>query len=118
MRCKVWQTQQETVVLRGQNWIDELWEDVSHAEGDQLPCGRINCLLKSLHELQGQLSFDATDVERRCEALQSSKVTGSIGVAFWSFLMGDADESHPRTIDCECFQRRSNGLALFGVFRH
>jgi hypothetical protein len=93
-RIKIWQFQQQTVVLRGQTSIDELCEDVSHADASQFSCGHINCLLKSLIDLQTQLTFESLDVDRAADSLKSMK--SNIGIAFWSFLMGDSDESDGR----------------------
>jgi hypothetical protein len=72
MRLKIWQFQRQNIAFRGQTMIDELCGDA----------GLIKALLKSLKYLRVLLAFDLS-------AFESSNGFG-IGVAFWSYLMGDA----------------------------
>lgn len=71
MRLKIWHFQQQHIAFRGQTMIDELCADA----------GLIKTLLKSLKHLRGLLAFDLS-------AFESSNSFG-IGLAFWSYLMGD-----------------------------
>jgi hypothetical protein len=104
-REKIWKIQQKEVRLSGKVLINKLCGDNQF----------IDSVLKSLQILQASLEFDESFFQGTSEKMKDTKC--GLGLAFWSFLLGDSEDSDGHVFSMEKIHCRSLGVATVTALR-